>query len=74
MSAVPFDQALTEAAQIFADARRRRDSLTPEQAAAEAYVPGGRSVEELTELIRAQRAEARAERLAAEARQLATSA
>ncbi|GAA4100740.1 hypothetical protein [Nonomuraea soli] len=66
MSAPTFDTLLGEAAQIFADARARRDALTPEEAAAEAYVPGGLSLEDLTEKIRRQRQEARAARLAAE--------
>ena len=35
----------------------QRDSLSPEEAAREAYVPGGPSVEEITALIRELRAE-----------------
>lgn len=46
---------IAAAGQALAAARARRDSLTPEQAAAEAHVPGGPTVEELTERIRAQR-------------------
>lgn len=67
-SATPFDQLLTEAARIFADSRRRRDALSPEQAAEEAFIPGGRwrTARDLAEFIRQQRVEARAERLAAE--------
>ena len=52
-------QAISEAAQILADARAHRDALTPEQAAAEAYVPGGLPVDEIAALIRRHRAEAR---------------
>lgn len=53
------DQALSEAAQVLANARARRDSLSPIAAAREAYVPGGMSVDEIAALIRSQRAEAR---------------
>lgn len=59
-----YTQAIADAAQVLADARAHRDSLTPEQAAAEAYVPGGRSVEDIAALIRHQRTEAR-QRIAA---------
>ncbi|GLY81885.1 hypothetical protein [Actinoallomurus iriomotensis] len=52
-------QAVANAAQVLADARAHRDSLTPEAAAAEAYVPGGPSVDEIAALIRRHRAEAR---------------
>jgi hypothetical protein len=52
-------QAIASAAQVLADARAHRDSLTPEAAAAEAYVPGGPSVDEIAALIRRHRAEAR---------------
>lgn len=52
-------QAIADAAQVLADARAHRDSLTPEQAADEAYVPGGMPVEEIAALIRCHRAEAR---------------
>ncbi|MDN3356029.1 hypothetical protein [Actinomadura sp. DC4] len=54
-----YAQAIADAAQVLADARAHRDSLTPEQAAAEAYVPGGMPVEEIAALIRRHRAEAR---------------
>jgi hypothetical protein len=55
-----YDQAIADAGRIWADARARRDSLPAEDAAREAYVPGGPSVEELTALIERHRAEARA--------------
>ena len=58
------EEAFTAAARIWAEGRARRDSLTPEQAAREAYVPGGPSVEEIAELIRQQRARARAKQAA----------
>ncbi len=48
--------AVSEAGRILARARVRRDSLPVEQAAAEAYVPGGPSVDELADRIRALRA------------------
>lgn len=54
-----YAQAIADAAQVLADARAHRDSLTPEAAAAEAYVPGGPTVDEIAALIRRQRAEAR---------------
>lgn len=59
------EEALDAAAQILCDARHRRDSLTPEAAAREAYVPGGKTVEELAAIIRRHRDEARAQRPAA---------
>jgi hypothetical protein len=46
---------IREAGRILARARARRDSLPVEQAAAEAYVPGGPSVDELADRIRALR-------------------
>ncbi|RCG27238.1 hypothetical protein DQ384_26330 [Sphaerisporangium album] len=55
-----YDQAIASAGRILAAARQRRDSLPPEEAAREAYVPGGPSIEELTALIERHRAEARA--------------
>ncbi|MGW4663250.1 hypothetical protein [Streptosporangium sandarakinum] len=55
-----YDQACAGAAFVMARARRRRDSLPVEAAAREAYIPGGPSVEELADLIRAQRERARA--------------
>jgi hypothetical protein len=51
--------AIGEAAAILATARARRDALPARQAAAEAFVPGGPSVEELTLLIQQQRDRAR---------------
>ncbi|MGW0805246.1 hypothetical protein [Nonomuraea sp. NPDC002799] len=51
--------AITEAARILAEARARRDALPARQAAIEAHVPGGPSVEELTQLIQQQRHRAR---------------
>jgi hypothetical protein len=55
-----FDAAISAAAQILARARHRRDSLPPEEAAELAYVPGGPSREEIAEMIRQQRARAKA--------------
>lgn len=52
------DEALTAAARIYADGLALRDSMTPADAAAAAWRPGGPSVEELEERIRAQRAQA----------------
>lgn len=57
-----YDQAIKAAAQILSRARAERDALPAREAAERAYVPGGPSVEELTELILKHRAEARAER------------
>ncbi|WP_433444517.1 hypothetical protein [Nonomuraea sp. CA-141351] len=53
-------EALAAAGRVLAEARARRDALSPEDAARAAYVPGGRSVEELTAIIREQRRRARA--------------
>lgn len=53
------DEAFDVAARIFAAARARRDSLPARQAALEAHVPGGLSVEELMVLITQQRERAR---------------
>ncbi|MEV7971275.1 hypothetical protein AB0O34_35570 [Sphaerisporangium sp. NPDC088356] len=55
-----YDQAMDAVAELVVRARARRDSLPADQAAREAYVPGGPSVEELTTLIERHRAEARA--------------
>ncbi|MFF0860925.1 hypothetical protein ACFYUV_04130 [Nonomuraea sp. NPDC003560] len=55
----PKEAALTAAASIFAAARARRDSLPVRQAAIEAHVPGGLSVEDLMVLITQQRERAR---------------
>ncbi|OUC99340.1 hypothetical protein [Streptosporangium minutum] len=52
--------AITAAAQIWAEARARRDALPVREAALAAYVPGGPSVDELITLITAQRERARA--------------
>ncbi|MFC6081077.1 hypothetical protein [Sphaerisporangium aureirubrum] len=55
-----YDEAMTRAGLILSAARARRDSLPADEAAREAYVPGGPSVEEITALIEKHRAEARA--------------
>ncbi|WP_326646575.1 hypothetical protein OG884_18280 [Streptosporangium sp. NBC_01755] len=52
-----YDQAIGGAASILGRARGVRDSLTPEEAAERAYVPGGPSREEIAALIRQLRAE-----------------
>jgi hypothetical protein len=49
------EQAMRAAAQILVDTWEYCRGLTPEQQAAEAYVPGGAPVEELAERIRADR-------------------
>lgn len=49
------DQAITNAARIFVEACRVRDSLTVEEAARQAYTPTGPSIAELERTIRAQR-------------------
>ncbi|WP_146615654.1 hypothetical protein [Nonomuraea aridisoli] len=54
-------EALTAAGRILAQARARRDALSPEDAARAAYTPGGPSTDELAALIREQRAVAAAE-------------
>lgn len=56
MTAPPAPDRIAEAGRILARARARRDSLTPAEAAREAYVPGGPPLEELAAAIRAQRA------------------
>lgn len=56
-----YDEHIAAAARTWGRARARRDSLPPEEAAREAYMPGGPSVEEIAELIRQHRAEARAQ-------------
>ena len=56
-----YDRACTECALIVARARARRDSLSIEDAARAAYIPGGPSVEEIAAIIRAHREDARAE-------------
>lgn len=55
MARVTYEEAVMAAGQILADACARMARLTPEQAALEAYVPGGPSVEELAERIRTMR-------------------
>lgn len=52
------DEALDDAAQILVDACARRDALSPRAAAEAAYVPGGKSVDELERLIRERRTHA----------------
>lgn len=59
------DEAITEAARIFAAACEQMDAQTPEQVAAAAYVPGGpHTIADLVDIVRDQR---RAARDAAEA-------
>ncbi|WP_433465741.1 hypothetical protein [Spirillospora sp. CA-128828] len=60
MAAVTYEQAIDATAQILADVRHRIATLTPRQAAEEAYVPGGPSIEELETKIRRLRAQSRA--------------
>ena len=50
------EQAIDEAAEVFAQAIRLRDSLPVEEAARLAYTPTGPSLPELEDMIRAQRA------------------
>lgn len=50
------EQALYDVGRIVAAAVERIRSLTPEEAARQAYRPGGPSVEELTAKLRAMRA------------------
>ncbi|MBG0825764.1 hypothetical protein HS048_34330 [Planomonospora sp. ID91781] len=57
---VVYDRCCAEAAFVIARARARRDSLPVMEAAREAYIPGGPSVEEIAEIIRSHREEARA--------------
>lgn len=56
------DQAITEAAQLLTDACAEIDSLPAEDVARNAHTPGGHSIAELVEIVRVQRAEARAVR------------
>ncbi|WP_336206940.1 hypothetical protein [Nonomuraea sp. LPB2021202275-12-8] len=49
------EDALAAAGRILAEARARRDALSPEEAARAAYVPGGRYMEELAAIINGQR-------------------
>ncbi|MEU8195200.1 hypothetical protein AB0C10_15610 [Microbispora amethystogenes] len=53
-------EALASAGRLLAQARAARDILPVHEAARRAYRPGGRPVEELEDLIRAQRDRARA--------------
>lgn len=52
----PSPEAISEAGWVLAQGTARRDSLTPEEAARAAHVPGGPSVDELAARIRSQRA------------------
>lgn len=54
---IPREVAMRRAGQILANARARIARLSAEQAAREAYVPGGPSVEEIAAKIRAWRGE-----------------
>ncbi|PZG27289.1 hypothetical protein C1I98_33475 [Spongiactinospora gelatinilytica] len=49
------EQALAAAGRVLAEARARRDALTPLEAARLAHEPGGSSIEELAERIQAAR-------------------
>lgn len=51
------EESIAAAGRALADAISRRDSLSPHQAALEAYVPGGPSVDELEDRIRRRRAQ-----------------
>lgn len=51
-----YEQAIDAAAQVLADVRARMAALTPRQAAEEAYVPGGPSVDDLEAKIQELRA------------------
>lgn len=55
MTPRPTDAAIEGAGRILAAGYAHMDSLTPDEAAREAYVPGGPTVEELAERIRARR-------------------
>lgn len=59
--AAPSPEAIAAAGRCLADAYARMESLSPEEAAAAAYVPGGPSLAELTERIRSRREPAAAE-------------
>jgi hypothetical protein len=54
------EQAIGGAARVWAAACARQSALSPRQAAEEAYVPGGPSVDELEERIRRRREQAAA--------------
>jgi hypothetical protein len=49
------EECIAGAGRALAAGRARRDALSPLEAAREAYLPGGPSVEELAARIRAQR-------------------
>lgn len=55
------EQAITEAAQLLADACAESDTMPAEEVARAAHTPGGHTIDELVALVRAQRAEARGE-------------
>lgn len=59
-----FAEAIDAAAAALAAERAVRDALPPSEAARRAYTPGGPTVTEITALVRAQRAEIRARRVA----------
>jgi hypothetical protein len=54
-----YEEAISRAAQIVADAWAHMATRTPEQAAEEAWTPGGPSKEELADKIRALREQKR---------------
>jgi hypothetical protein len=56
MRTITYEQAIAAAAQVLVDARAHMARLTARQAAEEAYVPGGPSVDELETKIRHLRA------------------
>lgn len=56
-----YAEAIADAAQVLADADMHMATLTARQAALEAYVPGGPSVDELEATVRRLRAETRAQ-------------
>ncbi len=55
MTPRPSDAAIEAAGRHLAAAYADLDAMTPEEAAAAAYVPGGPSIEELVDRIRAMR-------------------
>ncbi|MEV5711245.1 hypothetical protein [Actinoallomurus sp. NPDC052274] len=61
------DQAITEAAQLLTDACAEIDALPVEEVARAAHTPGGHTIAELVEMVRAQRAQARAVKVGGEA-------
>ena len=54
-TAQPSPEAVRNAGRVLAEARAIRDSLSPREAAEQAYEPGGRSVDELEDVIREMR-------------------